>query len=791
MEARRHQSVQDIDQGSLEQLLVEHLRDPTPAVIRNSAYYTPHYLAQAASQPPAPSLRVATERCLSQLPGLTTAISTQNSIMPADLLPTEGAGPLGDCGRPLKHSVRRISGPATSIPNQAPPALEAEADIKDKRGHVLGELMSTEEAYVSDLKVLVAVFAVPLCHYAGSRALQMELILHPLQMLFSFQRRFLRQLRRASHVVEVAQLFAAEAVGFEAYIGYCSQYHWLCGTLDLLEADPEWSGFLGEVQAQINVHCGKRRLGLRDFLIKPVQRICKYPLFLKDLAKHTSQGAEATAYAELNVALALIRSVCEAIDQEQQRNDSLRLRQAVLSNYSDNIELPLNLVSKLGNIVLSGPLRVVSYSSRGSNTPNVLGCVLFRRFFIVLKPKRSAMLLPQFWFPLHTMQLVDGGVTCAWWLVHIGSGQRMLFEARSDEEKRAWMDKLSEAISSSTARLATRHAKSSPSRKPALVSASLPTAAIHSNYVSATKSAGASPFPAPPAEIAAVSGSTTERVYKHTELKAALLGHGATPAEPATLLANHNPRSFWNHGLAPASKTNRTDKRFEAMTSPEILRLSALAKLKQRSLGRANSHRRPHLFSPPPFRLPLIQPQPAPLATTTATSRANRLSTGSNPSHTTAVEPEWVFGVCSDREGSTASSAGSTYHEMARSRNSRQQSLCHRESSHSSNGSNRVDAQPAFAPSELDTTPTLSVRLLRLLGHLSIRRHRSSSRSKYPRAGDLAKEHGSRGRSFSSSGSKRGRQSGSYVADRGKLADLKSTRSNTAVEQLAEQACSV
>ncbi|KAJ2022224.1 hypothetical protein IWW57_004610, partial [Coemansia sp. S610] len=156
MEARRHQSVQDIDQGSLEQLLVEHLRDPTPAVIRNSAYYTPHYLAQAASQPPAPSLRVATERCLSQLPGLTTATSTQNSIIPADLLPTEGAGPLGDCGRPLKHSVRRISGPATSIPNQAPPALEAEADIKDKRGHVLCELMSTEEAYVSDLKVLVA-----------------------------------------------------------------------------------------------------------------------------------------------------------------------------------------------------------------------------------------------------------------------------------------------------------------------------------------------------------------------------------------------------------------------------------------------------------------------------------------------------------------------------------------------------------------------------------------------------------------------------------------------------------
>ncbi|KAJ2492389.1 hypothetical protein IWW37_001436 [Coemansia sp. RSA 2050] len=794
MGTRRHRSVKDIGQSSLERLLAEHLRDPTPAAIRNGAYYTPHYLDQPTPHPPAPSLRVATERCLSQLPGFTTPTPTRNSNVPADPLPKEGASPLGEYGRPLKHSARRISGPATSIPNQAPPAaaLEAETDIKDKRKHVLCELMSTEEAYVSDLKVLVAVFAVPLCHYAGSRALQMELILHPLQMLFSFQRRFLRLLRRATHVVEVAQLFAAEAAGFEAYIGYCSQYHWLCGTLDLLEADPEWLGFLGEVQAQINVHCGKRRLGLRDFLIKPVQRICKYPLFLKDLAKHTSQDAEATAYAKLNAALALIRSVCEAIDQEQQRNDSLRLRQAVLSNYSDNMELPLNLVSKLGNIVLSGPLRIVSYSSRGPNTPNVLGCVLFRRFFIVLKPKRSAMLLPQFWFPLHTMQLVDDGAPCAWWLVHIGSRQRMLFEARSDDEKRAWMDKLSEAISSSIARLVTRHAKSSPSRKPALMSASLPTAAIHSNYVCATKSAGSSPFPAPPAEVAAVSSSaTTEDAYKHAGLKPAQIGHGTTAAEPAALLTNHNHWSFWNHGLAPASKASRTGKRFEAMTSPELLRLSALAKLKQKSLDRTNSHRRPHLFSPPPFRLPLIQPRPAPSATTAATSRADRLSTGSNPSHTTAVEPEWAFGVCSDREGSTVSSAGSTFHEAVPSRSSRQQSLCHRESSHSSNGSNHVGAQPALVPPDPGTTPTLSVRLLRMLGHLSIRKRRSGGRPKYPSAGDLDKEYSSRGRSFSSSGSKRGRQSGSYVTDSSKLSDLKTSRSNTAAEQLAEQACSV
>ncbi|KAJ2318392.1 hypothetical protein GGI00_006599, partial [Coemansia sp. RSA 2681] len=45
----------------------------------------------------------------------------------------------------------------------------------------------------------------------------------------------------------------------------------------------------------------------------------------------------------------------------------------------------------------------------------------------------------------------------------------------------------------------------------------------------------------------------------------------ATAPEPATPLANHGHRSFWQHGSAPAGKNRQTDKRFEAMTSPELL----------------------------------------------------------------------------------------------------------------------------------------------------------------------------------------------------------------------------
>ncbi|KAJ2743666.1 hypothetical protein GGI20_003586 [Coemansia sp. BCRC 34301] len=763
MEARHHhQAIQDIGQASLEHLLLEHLKDPTPAVLRGNSR---RYSDQPSSHAPVASLRVATERCLLQLPGSATAAPTsaRNSAVPADFTHTDNASSLGDgrghsqphggkCGLTLGtvHAARALP-TSKEAPHGSAVEPKPASSADERRNNVLCELVSTEEAYVSDLKVLVAVFAVPLCQYAGSRALQMELILHPLQVLFAFQYRFLRLLRRTTNVVAVAQLFAAEAAGFEAYIGYCSQYHWLCGTLDLLEADPEWSGFLGEVQAQINEHCGKRRLCLRDYLIKPVQRICKYPLFLKDLVKHTSQAAEVTAYAELSSALALIRNVCEAIDQEQQRNDSLRLRQAVLANYSDNMELPLNLVSKLGNIVLSGPLNVVSHSNRGSNASHMLGCVLFRRFFIVLKPKRSAMLLPQFWFPLHTMQLVDDGVPCVWRLVHAGSGQRMLFEARSDDEKRVWTNRLSEAISVSMARMVARRAKSTPSRRPALMPASLPEASIHSSHANATKSADSSPLPAPPVNI--VLGSNVANGdfdAAHVVNNSAMTAAALIAPGPATSLVNYGHRSFWQHGSAPVGKSRQADKRFEAMTSPELLRLNALAKMKQ---GLLASQKQTHLFSPPAFRLPLAHTQQkkvAPAAVTT--NRASRMSASSNPSHTATEEPDWVFDLSSDREESIASSEGSTFHEAARSRSPRRQPLCHRGSSQSSNDSNHARAQRSLALTDASNTPTLPGRLLRLFGSLSIRKHR--------RGGEPA-----------------------YISA-GKLANLKTTRSSTAVGQL-------
>ncbi|KAJ2363977.1 hypothetical protein H4S01_004016 [Coemansia sp. RSA 2610] len=435
----RHQSdIHKVDKAAFEQLLQERLQNPTPSVLCRRNAGGRNDLGRAD----APSTDLP-ERNESRTYSLRRQAAIQRPASIVERTPSSRSGYLAEHSRD-----------SSELPKQSYAAAAG-----DKRSYVLYELLDTEQVYVKDLEILVAVFAVSLCKHAGSWSVQAEQMLRPLQVLFSFQYRFLQALRCHTSVAATAQLFSAEAGHFAVYIDYCGAYHWLCDLLERLKADSEWPSFMNEFRQRITLYSDDRRLGLRDFLIKPVQRICKYPLFLKELLKQTDKDADAGTFNELSQALALLKGICEGVDQVQQRIDSLRLRQTLLSSYCDSPELPLSVIAKLGDIVLSGPLHVTGCVEKGLEPPRLLGCVLFKRFLLILKPKRSGTLVPQFWFPLHTMQAVDEGLAHSWQLQHIKSGQFMVFQATSSHEKHMWMSALNGAIAASVAYVRRRESK--------------------------------------------------------------------------------------------------------------------------------------------------------------------------------------------------------------------------------------------------------------------------------------------------------------------------------------------
>ena len=111
-------------------------------------------------------------------------------------------------------------------------------------------------------------------------------------------------------VATLARAFIAVAPFFKLYSTYCGNYQRALSTVAACRASG--SG-LSEVLASCSKNKDARGLSLESFLIKPVQRLTKYPLFFNDLLKQVP--ADAAARADLEKAAALVRDVSQAVDR--------------------------------------------------------------------------------------------------------------------------------------------------------------------------------------------------------------------------------------------------------------------------------------------------------------------------------------------------------------------------------------------------------------------------------------------------------------------------------------------
>ena len=129
--------------------------------------------------------------------------------------------------------------------------------------------------------------------------------LNPTELLLRVQ-----QLEGEDTVRVRAQAFITVAPFFKLYSTYCGNYQRALSTVAACRASG--SG-LSEVLASCTKNKAARGLSLESFLIKPVQRLTKYPLFFNDLLKQVP--ADAAARADLEKAAALVRDVSQAVDR--------------------------------------------------------------------------------------------------------------------------------------------------------------------------------------------------------------------------------------------------------------------------------------------------------------------------------------------------------------------------------------------------------------------------------------------------------------------------------------------
>lgn len=175
-----------------------------------------------------------------------------------------------------------------------------------------------------------------------------------------------------------------------------------------------------------------RRIAFMDYLIKPVQRICKYPMLLDQLRsgkavqslslKHPEGTSDVDVVVES--AAQAMRHVATSVDEARHRQgvaiqSSLIFSRLVLntsptpsSNQSSLQSLTPGFLSSLGNCLLAGSLDVMHHhpSKPLGDTSNIkakyLGAFLYPGgFMILVKVSKGRKYEPRHWFSLTPFDL--------------------------------------------------------------------------------------------------------------------------------------------------------------------------------------------------------------------------------------------------------------------------------------------------------------------------------------------------------------------------------------------------
>ncbi|KCV71332.1 hypothetical protein H696_02277 [Fonticula alba] len=177
--------------------------------------------------------------------------------------------------------------PVVKWVNFAGPDIVAKVDDRGrKRQEAIFELIETESTYINDITFIVNQYLTPLRTRKIIPPKAITALFSNIEMLLPVNIELLRHLterQSINPIVEnVGDIFLHVADWLKMYNAYCSNHPYSLIEYERLKSRP-FRAFCQEVKALPE----SRHMDLCSFLIKPVQRICKYPLLIREIIRHT------------------------------------------------------------------------------------------------------------------------------------------------------------------------------------------------------------------------------------------------------------------------------------------------------------------------------------------------------------------------------------------------------------------------------------------------------------------------------------------------------------------------
>ncbi|XP_037541744.1 intersectin-2a [Nematolebias whitei] len=197
-----------------------------------------------------------------------------------------------------------------------------------KRQGYIHELIQTEETYVEDLELVLEVFYKPMSESGRLTEAEMTAIFVNWRELIMCNTKLLKALRVRKQiggenmpVQLIGDLLASELAHMQPYIRFCScQLNAAALLQSKTHNQPDFKDFLKKIAT--NYRC--KGMPLSSFLLKPMQRITRYPLLIKNILEHTAEGH--ADREPLRVALERAEELCLQVNEgvrEKENSDRL------------------------------------------------------------------------------------------------------------------------------------------------------------------------------------------------------------------------------------------------------------------------------------------------------------------------------------------------------------------------------------------------------------------------------------------------------------------------------------
>ncbi|MBN3318608.1 ITSN2 protein, partial [Atractosteus spatula] len=207
-------------------------------------------------------------------------------------------------------------------------SLDTMSPLERKRQGYIHELIATEERYMDDLQLVLEVFHKPMAESGMLTENEMSMIFVNWNELITSNTKLLKalQVRKKTGgekmpVQMIGDILASELAHMQAYIRFCScQLNGAALLQQKTDQEPDFKESLKRFAT--DNRC--KGMPLSSFLLKPMQRITRYPLLIKNILESTPESHP--DHSHLREALEKAEELCSQVNEgvrEKENSDRL------------------------------------------------------------------------------------------------------------------------------------------------------------------------------------------------------------------------------------------------------------------------------------------------------------------------------------------------------------------------------------------------------------------------------------------------------------------------------------